>query len=158
MKKSFNIQELLRCKSKHHGTKPRHPLLMESFPKTPRTRSGAFRSYGSHNYKTKQTTCLHSYIDWSRWFAISNPPRICCPSFTFTGKLGPWQIFLQGHILSTAGDALSIHRQSWILRYIVHNTYYMHVSTTGALKIHAPINCHQDILGVLSGEKFKNFK
>jgi len=35
------------------------PLLVESFPKTPRTRSEAFRFVGSHNYKTKQTTFLH---------------------------------------------------------------------------------------------------
>ncbi len=30
------------------------PLLIESFPKTPRTRSKASRFGGSHNYKTKQ--------------------------------------------------------------------------------------------------------
>jgi hypothetical protein len=37
-------------------------LLVKSFPKTPRTRSEASWSYGSHNYKTKQTTFLHSFI------------------------------------------------------------------------------------------------
>jgi hypothetical protein len=37
MKKAFNIQELLNCTSKHHGTKAHAPLLDESFPKTPRT-------------------------------------------------------------------------------------------------------------------------
>ncbi len=35
------------------------PLLIESFPKTSRTRSEASRFCGSHNYKTKQTTFLH---------------------------------------------------------------------------------------------------
>jgi hypothetical protein len=37
--KSFNIQELLHCKSKskRHGTKAHTPFLVESFPKTPRT-------------------------------------------------------------------------------------------------------------------------
>ncbi len=40
MKKSFNIQELLHCKSKHHGTKPMHPSSL-----------GAFQFIGSHNYK-----------------------------------------------------------------------------------------------------------
>ncbi len=31
MKKSFNIQELLHCKSKRHGTKPMHPCLLRAF-------------------------------------------------------------------------------------------------------------------------------
>jgi len=31
MKKSFNIQELLHCKSKRHGTKPMHPSLLRAF-------------------------------------------------------------------------------------------------------------------------------
>jgi hypothetical protein len=35
------------------------PLLIESSPKTPRTRSEASQFGGSHNYKTKQTTFLH---------------------------------------------------------------------------------------------------
>jgi hypothetical protein len=40
-KKSFNILDFLHCKSKRHGTKPMHPLLIKSFPKTPRTQSEA---------------------------------------------------------------------------------------------------------------------
>jgi len=35
------------------------PLLIKSFPKTPRTQSEASQFSGSHNYKTKQTTFLH---------------------------------------------------------------------------------------------------
>ncbi len=35
------------------------PLLVESFPKTPRTWSEASQFGGSHNYKRKQTTFLH---------------------------------------------------------------------------------------------------
>jgi hypothetical protein len=35
------------------------PLVIENFPKTPRTQSEASRFNGSHNYKTKQTTLLH---------------------------------------------------------------------------------------------------
>jgi hypothetical protein len=31
MKKSFNVQELLHCKSKRHGTKPMHPCLLRAF-------------------------------------------------------------------------------------------------------------------------------
>ncbi len=38
------------------------PLLIESFPKTPRTQSDASWFDGSHNYKTKQTTFLHRYM------------------------------------------------------------------------------------------------
>jgi len=37
-------------------------LLVESFPKTPRTRSETSRFSGSHNDKTKQTTFLHRWI------------------------------------------------------------------------------------------------
>jgi hypothetical protein len=41
------------------------PLLVESFPKTPRAQSKASRFGGSHNYKkkTKQTNYLPSQID-----------------------------------------------------------------------------------------------
>jgi hypothetical protein len=35
------------------------PLLLKSFPKTPRTWSEGSQFSGSHNYKTKQTTFLH---------------------------------------------------------------------------------------------------
>jgi len=31
VKKSFNIQELLHCKSRHHGTTPMHPSLLRAF-------------------------------------------------------------------------------------------------------------------------------
>ncbi len=31
VKKSFNIQELSHCKSKHHGTKHVHPFLLKAF-------------------------------------------------------------------------------------------------------------------------------
>jgi hypothetical protein len=44
MKESFNIQELL-----HQAYAP---LLIESFQKTPRTRSEASWFHESHNYKT----------------------------------------------------------------------------------------------------------
>jgi hypothetical protein len=35
------------------------PLLVKSFPKTPRTQSETSWFSGSHNYKTKQATFLH---------------------------------------------------------------------------------------------------
>jgi hypothetical protein len=59
VKKSFNIPKLLHHKSKPHGTKPYAPLLVKSFPKTPRTQSEASQFFESHNYKTKQTTLEH---------------------------------------------------------------------------------------------------
>jgi len=50
--------------------------------------------------------------DTSAWFGISSMSPICSPSFSFMGgvekinkqinKAGIWEIFLQGHILSTA--------------------------------------------------------
>jgi hypothetical protein len=52
VKKSFNIQELFALQSKRQGTKAHAPLLVESFPKTPRTQSEASWFGGSHNYKT----------------------------------------------------------------------------------------------------------
>jgi hypothetical protein len=33
IKESFNIQELVHCKSKRHGTKPMHPSLSRAFQK-----------------------------------------------------------------------------------------------------------------------------
>jgi hypothetical protein len=62
VKKSFNIQELLHSKSKHHKIKAHAPLLIESFPKTSRIQSESSRFSGSHTYKTKQTTFLHKSI------------------------------------------------------------------------------------------------
>jgi len=63
MKKSFNIQELLRYKSKHHETKPMHPLL-ESFPKRQRMQAKASWFNGSHKYKqNKKTNKQPSFID-----------------------------------------------------------------------------------------------
>jgi hypothetical protein len=56
MKKSFNIQELLSWNQAHA------PLLVESFPKPPRTQFEASWLCGSHNYKTKQNK-LPSFID-----------------------------------------------------------------------------------------------
>ncbi len=64
MKKSFNIQELLHHKSKCHGMKAHAPLLVEIYPKTPRTWSEVSQFGGSHNHKTKQSK-LPSFID--RW-------------------------------------------------------------------------------------------
>ncbi len=43
------------------------PLVIESFPKTPRIRSEASQFGGSHNYKTKQNK-LPSFID--RWLHL----------------------------------------------------------------------------------------
>jgi hypothetical protein len=57
MKKSFNIQHFLHCKSNRHGTKPMHPFSLR-----------AFQRHQEHNLKhrdsvdlitTKQTTFLH---------------------------------------------------------------------------------------------------
>jgi hypothetical protein len=36
VKKSFNVQELLHHKPKRHGTKAHAPILVESFPTTPK--------------------------------------------------------------------------------------------------------------------------
>jgi len=74
MKTSFNIQELLHHRSKHHGTKPMHPSLK------------AFQRHQEHNLKhpnsvnfitklqnkTKQTTWIHRYIIMMQFF-FKNP-------------------------------------------------------------------------------------
>jgi hypothetical protein len=46
MKKSFNIQELLHNKSKHHEIKPMHPSSLRDFQ-----RDQERIWSGSHNYK-----------------------------------------------------------------------------------------------------------
>jgi hypothetical protein len=49
------------------------PLLIESFPKTPRTQFEASQFGGSHNYKTKQTTFLHLLsITWTSFKDITS--------------------------------------------------------------------------------------
>jgi hypothetical protein len=67
VKKSFNIQELLHCKSERHETKADAPLLLESFPKRPRTHlkhPGSVDLIGTKQNKTKQTNYLASWIDY----------------------------------------------------------------------------------------------
>jgi hypothetical protein len=54
VKKSFNIQELLHHTSKRQWNQALALLIIESFPKTPRTRSEESWFGGSHIYKTKQ--------------------------------------------------------------------------------------------------------
>jgi len=56
---------------------------------------------------------LANQNNWSRCFAISNLPPICCPCFSFMGWVGKRYILkldvrniLQGCILSTAWDTL----------------------------------------------------
>jgi hypothetical protein len=56
VKKSFNIQELLHCKSNRHGTKADAPLLLESFPKRPVYEASWFGA--SHKYKQNKTNKL----------------------------------------------------------------------------------------------------
>ncbi len=59
---------------------------------------------------------LANHNDWSRWFAISSFPSICSLGVSFISGFAKkrvnnytwmWRIILQGHILSTVGDALS---------------------------------------------------
>jgi hypothetical protein len=55
------FKKLLNSKSKCHETKADAPLLLlESFPKRPRTQSKASYFGGSHKYKIKQTKNLPS--------------------------------------------------------------------------------------------------
>ncbi len=58
----FFSEEIIQY-SRTYGTKPMHaPLLLENFPKRPRTRAEASWFDGSHKYKTKQNK-LPSFID-----------------------------------------------------------------------------------------------
>jgi hypothetical protein len=71
MKKSFNIQELLHCKSKHHETKPMHP-----------SSSRAFQRHQEHNLRhpssvdlitTKQNKASYlSFIDRLYHFLLAS--------------------------------------------------------------------------------------
>jgi hypothetical protein len=64
MKKSFNIQELLPPQVQTSWNQAHAPLLVKSFPKTPRTQSEASQVSGSHNYRKKnKTNYLPSKID-----------------------------------------------------------------------------------------------
>jgi hypothetical protein len=68
-----------------------------------------------NEYDITDAQCLQFayHNDWSRWFAISSPRPICSLCFSFMGGIAKQQItklrfrkvFLQGHILSTTGDA-----------------------------------------------------
>jgi hypothetical protein len=60
VKKSFNIQELLLCKSKRHETKPMHPFSSKAFQ---RDQEHDLKHPGSmdllNTKQKKQTTLLH---------------------------------------------------------------------------------------------------
>jgi hypothetical protein len=61
----FSVKKIIQCSRtfapqvQTTWNQARAPLLVESFPKTPRTQSEASWFGGSHNNKTKQTTFLH---------------------------------------------------------------------------------------------------
>jgi hypothetical protein len=60
VKKSFNIQELLHRKSKHHVTKPMHPSPSRAIQRDQECNMKASWFAGSHKHKTsKQKTLLH---------------------------------------------------------------------------------------------------
>jgi hypothetical protein len=63
MKKSFNIQELLHRKSKHHGTKPMHPSSSRAFQRDQERdlkHPSLVDLIGTKKNKTKQTNYLPS--------------------------------------------------------------------------------------------------
>jgi hypothetical protein len=65
VKKSFNIQELLHCKSKHHEAKPMHPSSSRAFHRDQEHDLKHPGSGGSHWYKQNKTNKLPYFID--RW-------------------------------------------------------------------------------------------
>ncbi len=63
VKKSFNIQELLHHKSKHHETQPMHPSSWRAFRIDQECDLKHPSSVDLIRYKTKQTNKLPSFID-----------------------------------------------------------------------------------------------
>jgi hypothetical protein len=65
--------------------------------------SGALRKCNKYDLTATQCFWLAHHNDWSRWFVISSPSPICCPSFSFIGgvakeygtKLGCEKYFLR---------------------------------------------------------------
>jgi hypothetical protein len=53
--KSIQYSRTFALKVQKSWNQANAPLIVESFPKTPRTQSEASQFGGSHNYKTKQT-------------------------------------------------------------------------------------------------------
>jgi hypothetical protein len=43
------------------------------------------KEYDKHHLTDALCFWLAHHTDWSRWFAISSPPPICCPNFSFIG-------------------------------------------------------------------------
>ncbi len=60
VKKSFNTQELLHLKSKHHGTKPMHPSSSRAFQ---RHQEHYLKHPGSVDFITTKQNKLPSFID-----------------------------------------------------------------------------------------------
>ncbi len=67
MKKSFNIQELLHYKSKHHGTEPMHPSSLRAFQ---RHQEHNLKHPGLVDFITTKQNKLPSFID--RLFQLVN--------------------------------------------------------------------------------------
>jgi hypothetical protein len=71
-----------------------------------------------YDLSASQYLWLAHHTDRPRWFAISSPPPICCPNFSFRDgvakeyiiKLGCWKITFQCPILGIAGDALICYK------------------------------------------------
>ncbi len=67
MKKSFNIQELLHCKSKCHGINPMHPSSWRAFE---RHQELDLKHHGLVDLVTPKQNKLPSFID--RWCSKKN--------------------------------------------------------------------------------------
>jgi hypothetical protein len=61
--KSFNIQELLHCKSKDHETKPMHSSSSGAFQRDQECDLKHLNFGGSHHYKQNKTNKQPSFKD-----------------------------------------------------------------------------------------------
>jgi hypothetical protein len=86
MKKSFNIQELLRCKSKCHGTKPMHPSSSRAFQ---RHQEHDLKDPSSVDLITTKQNKLPSFISRLVWHV----PLAQVWTHYKIGKLNVWPLF-----------------------------------------------------------------
>jgi hypothetical protein len=84
MKKSFNIQELLHYKLKHHGIKPMRPSSSRAFQ---RYQEHDLRHLGSVDFITTKQNRVPSFIDGLVW-PVPLAQVLPCPQLIFVPKPG----------------------------------------------------------------------
>jgi hypothetical protein len=113
------------------------PKICSTTPKPPPPPCRSYSKSLINAVKSHSMTALcfqlAKYFDWSRWAAITSLPPILRSQFLWvrlekSTQTWMWEIFLEGHILSTVGDALTTtSSQLVVVQFSKYVTFSKHL-------------------------------